>query len=172
MISNVTQEKEGKTKSELVRDLLETLSGQGVSSQDIIGYIKVKEGKVEKLPVSIFCLGLSPLQAVVKFLFENKAYSFSEIARLLNRDQRTIWNTYHSTKKEKPELLNPDKTNYYVNISVFRDRSLSFLENLCMFLKTNYPLNYHKIAALLGKDDRTVWTVCKRAERKNANKTK
>jgi hypothetical protein len=159
---------EGKSKNEVIKGILNSLKdNQGISAVDVINYIRQNREKTEKIPVSIFRHGLSPLQATVKFLVENKGYTFSEAAKQLNRDQRTIWNTYHCANLENPKSILPEETNFLVDISIFGNRKLSFLENLCVYLREKYSLNYHKIARLIGKDDRTVWTVCKRAENKN-----
>jgi predicted DNA-binding protein (UPF0251 family) len=36
---------------------------------------------------------------------------------------------------------------------------LSTFESICTYLKDHQGMNYHKIAVLLGRDDRTIWTV-------------
>lgn len=50
--------------------------------------------------------------------------------------------------------------------SIFRDRTLSVLEAVVEYLKEHHHLTYHQIARLLNRDDRTVWTVYKRAKQK------
>jgi hypothetical protein len=166
-MSNNVRVEEEKSKNDVIGGILKNLKEtQNISAADVINYIRQNKDKTEKIPVSIFRLGLSPLQASVKFLAENKGYTFSEVARQLNRDQRTIWNTYHAANLLKSDSLRHEETKYFVEISVFRNRELSFLENLCVYLRKNYSLTYHKIAMLIGKDDRTIWTVCKRADNK------
>ena len=49
---------------------------------------------------------------------------------------------------------------------VFKDRRLKVLEVLVEYLKENHNLNYHEIAILLNRDDRTIWTVYQRALKK------
>jgi hypothetical protein len=169
-MSKETHKTEENTEIKLIKSMLDSLKEQhNIGKEAVLSFLIRNKEPVEKVPVSIFRLGLSPLQALVKYLFENKGNSYNEISKLLNRDERTIWNSYDSTKNI-PGWLVPEETRYYVDLSIFRNRNLSFLENLCCYLKENYSLTYHKIAILLGKDDRTVWTVCKRAEKKNAVK--
>lgn len=44
---------------------------------------------------------LSVLESLVKYLKEEKNLTYSEIARLLNRDDRTIWTVYARVKKKQ-----------------------------------------------------------------------
>ncbi len=53
-----------------------------------------------------------------------------------------------------------------VPLSIFRDRSLSVLEVLVEFLKNDMELSYHEIAVMLNRDDRTIWTVYNRVQKK------
>jgi len=62
------------------------------------------------------------------------------------------------TEKRKRSLNIPS--------AIFRDRSLSVLEILVEFLKEKKGLSYHEIAELLNRDDRTIWTVYNRAQKK------
>ncbi len=53
-----------------------------------------------QVPLSIFKdKNLSSLEALVRFL-KNLDMNYAEIARLLNRDQRTIWTVYSRAKKK------------------------------------------------------------------------
>ena len=60
--------------------------------------LKVLEG--EKIPASIFRARLlSVMESLVEYLKE-KGMKLSEIAALLNRDNRTIWTVYNRSKKK------------------------------------------------------------------------
>ena len=53
------------------------------------------------IPVSVLAdRSLGPLEAVVRFLKDEKNLKYSEIARMLERDERTIWVTYNNAKKK------------------------------------------------------------------------
>jgi predicted transcriptional regulator len=41
------------------------------------------------------------LESIVEYLKEEKKLKYSEIAKLLNRDQRTIWTVYNRVKKKR-----------------------------------------------------------------------
>ena len=165
-MSKNIREKQEEIKSELIRKALDELNhDHDIGSADVFKYLREKKSS-EKIPVYIFRQGISPLQAAVKFLVENLFFRFNEIANLLNRDERTIWSTYNSVRIRYPGTIKEEYCEHYVDLDVFRDRNFSFLENLCMHLRERYSLRYCKIAEILGKDERTIWTACRRAELK------
>lgn len=43
---------------------------------------------------------LAALEATVVYLRDTLGYNYAQIARLLNRDDRTIWTTYQRAKKK------------------------------------------------------------------------
>jgi len=58
--------------------------------------------KVLNIPSSIFQdRSLSVLEAMVEFFKEKKEMKYSEIARLLNRDDRTVWTAYQRAKEKR-----------------------------------------------------------------------
>jgi len=119
------------------------------------------------LPVSIFNnKELSALETITKYLKENLKLRYIDIAKLLNRDQRTIWVTYNNSKKKRQDSLNVEQSEYVVPLSIFSDRNLSVLENLVSYLKDNYDLRYVEIAGLLNRDERNIWGVYNKAKKK------
>ena len=57
-----------------------------------------------------------------------------------------------------------------IPLSIFLDRSVSVLEAIVEYLKDERGLNYHDMAVLLNRNDRTVWTCYDRAKKKRAKK--
>lgn len=56
------------------------------------------------IPSSVFCdRVLSPLEAVVEYLKDKEGFSYSEIGKILNRDERNIWTVYNRAKKKRNE---------------------------------------------------------------------
>lgn len=53
-----------------------------------------------------------------------------------------------------------------IPVSILKDRSLSALEAISEYLKETLNMNYHEIAVLMNRDDRTIWTVYDRAKKK------
>ena len=56
------------------------------------------------VPVSIFKSKIGPLATLCVFLKDEKGLRFSEIAKLLSRDQRTIWATYAKARTTRLKL--------------------------------------------------------------------
>lgn len=128
---------------------------------------KPKDAKREvELPINIFCSELGSLEAITKYLKENLGLTYSEIADILNRDDRTVWNTYSRSRKKFPNEFVQDYGSIKVPASLFRNRNLGVLEALAFYLKQDLGLRYCQIAGLIQRDDRTVWTAIKRARRK------
>ena len=132
--------------------------------KQVIDLLENKE-KYIYLPISIFRSKLGPLEAVVTYLKKNLNYSFSKIAKLLSRDETTIWTSYHNSI-EKADLILDSKSDYIVPLSIFSARSISILEALCLYLRQNFNLSYTKIGSLLDRNERTIWTVVNRATKK------
>lgn len=120
------------------------------------------------VPINIFNnASLSGLECVTRYLKDNLGFRIKDISLLLNRNQKTVWGAYNDSKEKTKENFNTiDKNCLFVPTLIFVDRSLSFLESLVRYLRENLNMKYCKIANLIGKDDRTVWTVYYRAKKK------
>jgi len=66
------------------------------------------------------------------------------------------------------ELRNENSRREYIDIPsfVFKDRTLSVLEVMVEYLRDNKKMRFHEIALIINRDDRTVWTVYRRAKLK------
>lgn len=102
---------------------------------------------------------LGSLEAVVKYLKENKKKSLKEIANLLNKKYTTITNTYRkSILKEKPKLKIKKTNNIFIPVYVFEHSNLGPLESLIVYLKDTLKLKNSVIAKLLNKSEKTIWS--------------
>ena len=134
-----------------------------LSEQEIA---KIVESKKEiTAPISIFRNKLSTLEILVKFLKETKEFTFSEISRLLNRDERTIWHAYQRAVKKNIGIKVTD-SEISIPVSLFAEREYSPLETLVAYLKDSHQLKFNEIAALLDLSPKTVWTVYNRKQQK------
>lgn len=122
-----------------------------------------------KVPLSIFSLSFSPLESLVKYLKENLGLRYHEIASDLNRDDRSIWRTYQQAKSKSKVAFESKKDDYMIQISIFRDRKSSVLENLVVYLKDGQNLTVREISTLTNKSVSTIWTVYNRAKKKAKN---
>jgi len=164
------------SKEEFVeKKLLDTLSylrEQGFSSEEIIELIskllRVEAKEEVKVPISVFNNEyLSSLENIVKYLRENLLLSFKQIAGLTNRNEIALAVTYRNAKKKmEAKFVVTEISPYSIPVSILKDRNISVLENIAAYLKDNFGLAYHKIAVLLNRDDRTIWTVYQRAKKK------
>ena len=127
-----------------------------INYDDLISTIskKVNENYV---PLEIFLIkDLNPLEAIVKYLKENKSLKFSNISKLLDRDQRVIWVTYNNVKN-KPKIS--VKSKILIPTEIFQDGNLSILESVVKYLKESYNLSLSEIARALERDPRNIWKV-------------
>ncbi len=130
-----------------------------------------KKIKNINIPVEIFREKIGAAESLCKYLKENKGLKFSEISKLLNRDQRTIALNYKNAVRKKKEKLKDQKTKIYIPIEILSNRNLSILESVVKYLKEKGFKN-SEIATLLKKDQRNIWIFYSRAIKKlKSNKT-
>jgi 16S rRNA C967 or C1407 C5-methylase (RsmB/RsmF family) len=137
-------------------------------NKQIEDYFTSKYQKEQELllPVTIFKYKLSSLEIIVKYCRENLNLGFTEIAKLLNRNPKTIWATYNKAKQKFAQRIIPNKSKFFIPTFVFRQRKLSVLESIVVYLKHNYNLDFKSIAKLLNKSYSTILTVNRRAKLK------
>ena len=166
--------KEDKEKVE--KKLLVTLSylkKQDLSSEEIIELIKklleVPDKEEVKIPISVFKNDkLGSLETIVKYLRENLLLSFKQIASLTNRNDVALAVSYRNAKRKlEAKFAIEEISPYSLPVTILQDRKLSVLENIVSYLKDTFGLAYHKIALLLNRNDRTIWTVYQRAKKKH-----
>jgi DNA-directed RNA polymerase specialized sigma24 family protein len=119
------------------------------------------------IPCTIFTEKLSPLETAVKYLKENLRFDYSKIAELMGRDRKTIWQAYKNAAKKHLRIFAADETEFRIPVSMFKSK-LSVLEAAVVYLKEHFKLSYHNIGDLLHRNERTIWTVYSRAQKKNA----
>ena len=175
----MSRDKATTDREQALKEFILQFKKENVSYEDFIKYLDevykpelVEIKKPEKpeeivIPASVFDNDyLSALEAVVKYLHENKDMRFSEVAGLLNRDQRAVGTTYRFARKKMKPVLRAPVVKYFLPLSIIADRRLSVLESIVYYLRKTYALSYHDIALLMRRNDRTVWTVYQRALKK------
>ena len=145
----------------------------GVGLDELLGNAGVISKYAEgiKIPLGIFNQKVSPAEALCKYLKENKEFKFSEIAEIINRDQRTVALNYRNAIKKKKEKMKIAEGELFISVKVFADRRLSVLESVVEHLK-NKGLKNLEIAEILNKDSKNVWTLHSRAKKKLAKLNK
>ncbi len=126
------------------------------------------------IPTSIFYnRKISFLEAIVKWLREEKKLRYSEISTLTERDQRNIWTIYDraskktkaAQKNEKRKTSKASSAIAEIPISATRNRSVSIMESVVLFMRESGFTN-QQVAILLNRSRKTVSTVYRRAVEK------
>ncbi len=118
------------------------------------------EEDVLAIPVGVFASDCTPLQALVSFLHEQKRYSLKEIALLIDRTYRSVSQAYREGVV-KEDLLD----DFLIPLNMF-SANLSILEAVIRYLHVDCSLTFSRIASFLKKDQRTIWTIWDRAQKK------
>jgi hypothetical protein len=119
-----------------------------------------------QVPCSIFNARLTVLQSLVKYLSE-KGEKSGDIARTLQMTTSGVWRVLRDAKKllPSPSLV---ADSILVPISLFKEGGLSATESLVAHLKERHGLRYRAIGGMLQRDERTIWTIYRRAVKKRA----
>ncbi len=151
--------------SKIVRELNERY---GLDNEKIIQMIGFEQ---ENVPVTIFNKKLGALEALCRYMKDYRGKSYSEIAKLLNRDQRTIWSSYNNSRKKYPGKFLIEKSRQTIPIGIFKDSELTILESLIFYLKET-ELKYSEISKIIKRDQRNIRVVYLRAKNKFKIKNK
>lgn len=166
----VTKKKTGENISDLVLEIRRrSLAKEQIAQllQAIAKKCKEDDEETVYLPVSIFVhKKLGSFECAVKFLRDNKKLSITEIAKAFGRKNTAISATYYAANKKDSSNIIAIRTPYEISAKIFKNKKLSVLENLVVGLKKKYSLKNSQIAKLLHRDDRTIWTVIDRAEKR------
>jgi len=167
-----------------IRILLVSITGAGAKTGVIASRKKKKKTKKKlienlTLPSAIFTKKLGCLEAITKYMKDNLKMSYSEIANILNRNERTIWTAYKKAIEKEPETINLERTIMLLPIiklekillvfptSIFENKSLTTLESIIIYLKEN-GMKYSEISKLLNRDQRNIWTIHSKAINKKS----
>ena len=164
LIAEELKQEPTKEKEKIIRLLINEIKKKyRINNQEISRLIKSKE-KIE-IPANIFSKELGALEALTKYLKENLAMSYKEIAELLNRNERTIWTAYNKAKQKQEKPIETKQTSILISISFLNNRKLTILESLILFLKSK-NMKFNEIASLLNRDQRNIWTIYSNAVKK------
>lgn len=109
---------------------------------------------------------LSFSESLVVYLHELEHLSYAAIAKLVQRDERTIWTLYNrAAAKLGDAVFSYVKTDARVPLSVFFDKHLSGMEAVLESLHQQGFRNA-EIARLLSRDPRTIGVQLKRVQKK------
>ncbi len=150
-------------KDQAIRRVLKLAAREGIQARDLAKYLAEPPAE-QILPLTIFRnRRLSPLETTVKYLKETGMKN-REISTHLSRSDQTVWYTYRNANRKHPSLLTVEE-GPGIPLQELQREDLSFLETLVVWLQKQ-GLRYRDIANILGRNERTIWTLAMRARRK------
>src|SRR4030042_2869118 len=156
------QDKASIDEKQLVSLFFEYLKQEYDVSKKDIERLLVKKEEDYLIPISVLSIRrLGGFEVIVKYLKENLGLSIDEISGLTNRSKSTIGVVYHKARHKLPKAFPHSliaSAEYQIPVSLLRVREISVLETIVCFLKDDHNLSFSKIAILLNRDDRTIWT--------------
>jgi hypothetical protein len=157
LITERIKEKYSLTEIETANLLIEQLRAEyGISKEEIVKVLTQKSK--ENIPAAIFTKELGGLEALCKYMKENLSMSYHEIAIELARNDRTVWTAYKKAAEKQKERIKAEGCEIFIPASIFKNRSLTVLEAMIVYLKEK-NLKYSKIAQILNRDQRNIWTL-------------
>jgi len=138
------------------------------------------------IPVSIF-KDMNCIEAIVKYLKDEEIEEIiegkevkrrmteKEIALRLGKDIKTIKEAYKNAKNKILIIYKDEMNEITIPLStftnkIFTNEKLTMLESLIKYLKEAEGLKYNIIARILGRNQRTIWTLYNRTIKKLINK--
>jgi DNA-directed RNA polymerase specialized sigma24 family protein len=144
-----------KEKETIINQLIKAVQKEyKVSRSDVLSLIR----KEIEIPIEVFSKELGALESIVKYMKENLNMNYKGIASELKRDQRTIWTAYKKASEKMKKPLEIKETKMFLSLSVFKDRKLTILESIIVYLREK-GLRYSEIAELVNRDQRNIWTI-------------
>ena len=144
-------------KEELLQVIIGKLKDRyDVEEKEILDIIKSE--KETTIPITIFSKELGGLEAISKYMKENLNMNYSEIAKELHRNERTIWTSYKKAKEKQEEIFTENKEAILIPVSIFKDNGLTIFESIISYLRGK-EIKYSEIAKLLNRDQRNIRTI-------------
>jgi len=121
------------------------------------------------IPDYVFNESLTALQSIVKYLKEERSLKNSEIAKIAHISQKSVWQAYRNSKAIQQEAFTRQKAAYAIPLSALKP-GLTALESVVFHLRITEKVSFRGIADILRRDQRTIWTLFRRAEKKSAKR--
>lgn len=126
-----------------------------------------QEEDCPSIPISAFQnKKLSGLECSVKYMKENLEMKNINIARMLNRSDKTTWITYQNATKKYPLKFITTNNEFAIPISLFADRRLGILEHLIVYLREQENMANNEISSLLSLKYSTIASAYSTARKK------
>ncbi len=112
--------------------------------------------EITQIPISLFSGRLAASEVIVKYLKE-KGLSYAEIAKIINRDQRTVWVTYSKAIKKQKQPFPAMKDELLIDISIFSTRKPPLHSLISHLVERGYSLK--QIASMLNRSYKNIWMI-------------
>ncbi len=109
----------------------------------------------KEIPLSIFTKELGALEALTQYLKEEESIKYSEIARFLGKDPRTVWTAHHQAIKKHPQPFASVEKSEKVPANIFKKAKDTVLASLVHYLKKQKH-TYKEIGELINRNQRNV----------------
>ena len=167
LIMDELQEEYSLNKKEMTEIIISKLKSKyKVSRKEIVE--TVNSIREITIPSTIFSKDTGALESIVKYLRENINMNYSEIARALDRNERTIWTAYKKAKEKQPLPLLIKETEISIPIEIFSSKKLTILESIIVYLREK-GMRFSEIALLLSRDQRNIRATYTRTMKKIDN---
>ena len=164
LLADELKEKYSLNKSETMKIIVKQLVDKyKLKDSDLKEILEIDS--MNKIPITIFSKNLGGLEAICKYMRENLGMSYHEIAKKLNRNDRTIWTAYKKSLGKQKSPLSIKETDILLPVNIFNNRKLTVLESAVIYLRDS-DLKYKEIADLLNRNDKNMQTIYSRAVRK------
>ncbi len=162
-----------ETEKRLLSSFLDSFAQNLQNSAKLKGRrlkVVIEEEEGGSIPTSIFSKELGVLETAVKYLHESQGRSLGEVASILKRTPNNIAVTYLKAKSKHPGQFrkSASKNSVLIPLSIFSAR-LTCFESICIHMKDTLGLQFSRIGELLGRDEKTIWTIYTRAKKKVKN---
>lgn len=142
------------------RTLADELQHHGFTQRQLVDAIQDQW----LVPVEAFGTELTPLEAATKHL-AGRGHDVARIAETIGRPPAAVEKVLRSAERKRPGALPVSTSGLSVPARRFADRTVGVSEHIAEHLRDS-GLTNAQIAAAIGWDPRTVWTLLDRAKKK------
>ncbi|HOI18775.1 MAG TPA: hypothetical protein PLX15_02840 [Candidatus Woesearchaeota archaeon] len=116
------------------------------------------------IPISVFSNKSAPLQSLIRYLKEIKKVKNCDIAKTINRSQKTIYSSYIQSKDYSFNVNKNDSIK--IPLLELANSNSTISENLIYFLKSKENLKTVEIAIILKRSPSCISQIHKRSIKK------
>lgn len=157
-----------KKLSRIDKLIKDTESITGKEFSELLSLMKEKvQVKKNYFPASIFTIKLGVTESLVRYMKDELGFKYKEISKLIHRSEAVVGIIYRTSLKKLPKIsykpkLTQDGQEIHIPFSIFSPE-LTVFESIIIYLNETQKLRFSEIAKLTSRDQRTIWTIYRRA---------